>query len=186
MQMQQEARLPHSCASSRVRRYTAVTCSEDGTVRIWDCENLKQKTVLKPTLRRAGRCAINAVAYNTEGSVVAGGLFDGSIQLWDVRGGLTAGCAALSAMLWAASWRAAASFGASEVHVQTGGGLRGSFGFTRLFMLTDASCNATGGCSTLNQNHVVFLDFQRRALTAASMLAFAGLQHGTCKPQSRA
>lgn len=55
-------------------------------MRIWDCENLKQKTVLKPTLRRAGRVAINAVAYNTEGSVVAGGLFDGSIQLWDVRG----------------------------------------------------------------------------------------------------
>lgn len=72
---------------SSLCRYTAVTCSEDGTVRIWDCENLKQKTVLKPTLRRAGRVAINAVAYNTDGSVVAGGLMDGSIQLWDVRGG---------------------------------------------------------------------------------------------------
>ena len=72
---------------SNLCRYTAVTCSEDGTVRIWDCENLKQKTVLKPTLRRAGRVAINAVAYNTDGSVVAGGLMDGSIQLWDVRGG---------------------------------------------------------------------------------------------------
>lgn len=66
-----------------------MTCSEDGTVRIWDCENLKQKTVLKPTLRRAGRIAINAVAYNTDGSVVAGGLMDGSIQLWDVRGGFS-------------------------------------------------------------------------------------------------
>lgn len=38
---------------------------------------------------RAGRVAINAVAYNTEGSVVAGGLMDGSIQLWDVRGAIT-------------------------------------------------------------------------------------------------
>jgi WD40 repeat protein len=79
--------LHRTLANANLRRYTAVTCSEDGTVRIWDCENLKQKTVLKPTLRRAGRVAINAVVYNTDGSVVAGGLMDGSIQLWDVRGG---------------------------------------------------------------------------------------------------
>ena len=47
---------------------------------------MKQKTVLKPTLRRAGRTAITTCAYNAEGSVIAGGLADGSIQLWDVRG----------------------------------------------------------------------------------------------------
>lgn len=41
-----------SCKYDFGRRYTAITCSVDGTVRIWDCENLKQKAVLKPTLRR--------------------------------------------------------------------------------------------------------------------------------------
>jgi hypothetical protein len=34
---------------------TSMTCSDDGTIRIWDTWNLKQKTVIKPTLKRPGR-----------------------------------------------------------------------------------------------------------------------------------
>ena len=67
-------------------RETVATCSQDGTVRLWDSNAMKQKTVLKPTLRRAGRTAITTCTYNAEGSIIAGGLADGSIQLWDVRG----------------------------------------------------------------------------------------------------
>lgn len=67
-------------------RETVATCSQDGTVRLWDTTAIKQKTVLKPTLRRAGRFAVTTCAYNFDGSIIAGGLIDGSIQLWDVRG----------------------------------------------------------------------------------------------------
>lgn len=34
---------------------TGMTCSEDGTIRIWDMWQLEQKTVIKPTLRKPGR-----------------------------------------------------------------------------------------------------------------------------------
>jgi WD40 repeat protein len=58
-------------------------------VRVWDTENLVQKSVLKTTLARPGRVAVTACAYNADGSVIAGGLMDGSIQLWDVRGAMS-------------------------------------------------------------------------------------------------
>ncbi len=32
-----------------------MTCSEDGTVRIWDTHNVMQKTVVKPTLAKPVR-----------------------------------------------------------------------------------------------------------------------------------
>lgn len=74
------------CLVSCAYRETVATCAHDGTVRLWDANLLKQKTVLKPTLRRSGRTAITTCCYNAEGSVIAGGLVEGSIQLWDVKG----------------------------------------------------------------------------------------------------
>lgn len=69
-----------------VYRHTAMSCSEDGSVRIWDTEALTQRTVLKPTLSKPGRFTVSACAYNSDGGMIAAGLKDGSIQMWDVRG----------------------------------------------------------------------------------------------------
>jgi len=63
-----------------------MSCSEDGSVRIWDTEALTQRTVLKPTLSKPGRFTASACAYNSDGGMIAAGLKDGSIQMWDVRG----------------------------------------------------------------------------------------------------
>ncbi|KAI8469749.1 MAG: WD40-repeat-containing domain protein [Monoraphidium minutum] len=67
-------------------RFTAMTASEDGTVRIWDTWNIAQKTVIKPSLAAAGRVAVSTCAYNSDGRMIAAGLMDGTIQIWTVGG----------------------------------------------------------------------------------------------------
>ncbi len=93
---------PYPCAASppaplrprpAARRGTALTCSDDGTLRVWDMWELQQRTVIKPQLAKPGRVAVTACAFSTDGRLIAGGLMDGTIQLWDVKGG--PGCAAL-------------------------------------------------------------------------------------------
>jgi WD40 repeat protein len=95
-----------------IDRFTAITASEDGTVRagsgrrvqlshgshelylgslpmqvrVWDTHNLLQKTVVKPSLARPVRTAVTAVAYNSSGSFIGAGLADGTIQIWGVGG----------------------------------------------------------------------------------------------------
>ena len=41
--------------------------------------------MIKPTLKRPGRTAVTSIAYNKDGGLIAGGLEDGSVQLWDIR-----------------------------------------------------------------------------------------------------
>ena len=65
---------------------SGITSSADGTVRVWDMWTATQNTVIKPTLRRPGRTSVTAVRYNHNGSLIAGGLEDGTIQVWDIRG----------------------------------------------------------------------------------------------------
>lgn len=67
-------------------RNTAMTCSEDGTIRLWDTENIEQKTVVKPTLKKPGRVAVTACCFSPDGGAIAGGLRDGSIHLWSTKG----------------------------------------------------------------------------------------------------
>ncbi len=63
-----------------------MTCSEDGTVRLWDAQTSVQKTVVKPALAKAARTAVTACAYARDGRTIAAGLVDGSLQLWDASG----------------------------------------------------------------------------------------------------
>lgn len=51
-------------------RHTAMTCSTDGTVRLWDCEAIEQKLVIKPGA--SGRVPVTACCYNADGSLIAG------------------------------------------------------------------------------------------------------------------
>lgn len=67
-------------------RYSAMTCSDDGTVRLWDMEGMKQKTVIKPTLSKPQRTAVTACRYSPDGRFIAAGLVDGTIQLWSGTG----------------------------------------------------------------------------------------------------
>ncbi|KAG2434016.1 hypothetical protein HYH02_012476 [Chlamydomonas schloesseri] len=67
-------------------KFTAITASEDGTVRVWDTHNIAQKTVIKPSLAKPVRTAVTAVSYNSTGSLIGAGLADGTIQVWSVGG----------------------------------------------------------------------------------------------------
>eukprot|EP00873_Tetraselmis_striata_P012673 jgi/Tetstr1/432937/TSEL_022277.t1 len=67
-------------------RYTALTSSEDGSVRLWDCETMVQKTVIKPQLLKPGRIAATTCAFNQDGTMIGAGLRDGTVQLWSVKG----------------------------------------------------------------------------------------------------
>lgn len=75
-----------SCSKIFVCRYTAVTSSEDGSVRVWDTWNVAQKTVIKPTLKKPGRVAVSMARFNRDGRLIVAGLNNGTIQLWDVKG----------------------------------------------------------------------------------------------------
>lgn len=67
-------------------RYTGMTSSDDGSIRVWDTWNVLQKTVIKPQLAKPGRIAVTACAYNHDGGLIGGGMFDGTLQIWDVKG----------------------------------------------------------------------------------------------------
>ncbi|RZB48336.1 WD repeat-containing protein 70 isoform B [Glycine soja] len=65
---------------------TILTSSEDGSLRIWDVNDFKsQKQVIKPKLARPGRVPVTTCAWDHDGKCIAGGIGDGSIQVWDLR-----------------------------------------------------------------------------------------------------
>jgi WD40 repeat protein len=53
-----------------VDKHTAMTCSTDGTVRLWDCEAIEQKMVIKPNAQ--GRVPVSACCYSADGTLIAG------------------------------------------------------------------------------------------------------------------
>ncbi|XP_024973637.1 WD repeat-containing protein 70 [Cynara cardunculus var. scolymus] len=67
---------------------TILTSSEDGSLRIWDVNDFKsQKQVIKPKLARPGRVPVTTCAWDREGKSIAGGIGDGSIQIWSLKPG---------------------------------------------------------------------------------------------------
>ncbi|XP_021893777.1 WD repeat-containing protein 70 [Carica papaya] len=67
---------------------TILTSSEDGSLRIWDVNDFKsQKQVIKPKLARPGRVPVTTCAWDREGKCIAGGIGDGSIQIWNLKPG---------------------------------------------------------------------------------------------------
>lgn len=67
---------------------TILTSSEDGSLRIWDVNDFKtQKQVIKPKLARPGRVPVTTCAWDHEGKCIAGGIGDGSIQIWNLKPG---------------------------------------------------------------------------------------------------
>ncbi|XP_071689416.1 uncharacterized protein [Rutidosis leptorrhynchoides] len=67
---------------------TILTSSEDGSLRIWDVNDFNsQKQVIKPKLAKPGRTPVTTCAWDREGKSIAGGIGDGSIQIWSVKPG---------------------------------------------------------------------------------------------------
>lgn len=70
------------------KKETILTSSEDGSLRIWDVNDFKsQKQVIKPKLARPGRVPVTTCAWECEGKSIAGGIGDGSIQIWNLKAG---------------------------------------------------------------------------------------------------
>lgn len=65
-----------------------ITSSLDTTIRVWDSNNIKTKNlyVIKARGDKGYKVPITACAYDHYGNYIAGGCFDGSIQIWDEKG----------------------------------------------------------------------------------------------------
>lgn len=69
-------------------KQTILTSSDDGSLRIWDVNEFKtQKQAIKPKLARPGRVPVTACAWGLDGKCLAGGLGNGSVQVWNVKAG---------------------------------------------------------------------------------------------------
>ena len=70
-----------------LRHDTALTAGADGTMRTWALDRLgdargAQAAVLKPQLSKPGRFQVTSCAYSADGALIAGGVTDGTIQLF--------------------------------------------------------------------------------------------------------
>lgn len=63
-----------------------LTAAMDSTMRIWDTFNPRQhRSIIKTRSQGGLKTVPSACAYNRDGSLIAAGCVDGSIQLWDTR-----------------------------------------------------------------------------------------------------
>ncbi|GAB6022136.1 WD repeat-containing protein 70 [Chamberlinius hualienensis] len=63
-----------------------MTCSNDGTARLWSAKDSKKhKNLIKPRTQGGLRAIPNTCTYSRDGNLVACACKDGSIQMWDHR-----------------------------------------------------------------------------------------------------
>ncbi|XP_022669030.1 WD repeat-containing protein 70-like isoform X1 [Varroa destructor] len=72
------------------QRAEFMTCSNDGSVRLWDSQNTpvvggKHKAIMKPRQQGGLRAVPTACCYSQDGNWCAAACNDGSIQIWDHR-----------------------------------------------------------------------------------------------------
>jgi len=69
-----------------VHRQQFATSSLDSTIRIWECfRGRQQKQVIKTRAEGGLKTCPTSITYNRDGSLLAAGCNDGSIQMWDTR-----------------------------------------------------------------------------------------------------
>lgn len=79
------AALNSGCWHPQIRE-EFMTCSQDGTMRLWLTDNPKQhKAVIKPRQQGGLKVSPTSCVFSRDGNTVACGCFDGSIQMWDHR-----------------------------------------------------------------------------------------------------
>ncbi|KAG2040923.1 quinon protein alcohol dehydrogenase-like superfamily [Suillus americanus] len=71
-----------SAVSSRRRRI--LTCSEDGSIRVWDLES---GTQVGDAWKDEGSGVMRTISLSPDGTMVASGSHDGAVRLWDVDTG---------------------------------------------------------------------------------------------------
>ncbi|KAF9094324.1 hypothetical protein BGX29_009539 [Mortierella sp. GBA35] len=65
-----------------------ITSSTDGTIRLWDVENTRKQVdvIAYKTKERGGRTPVTAVAYSSDGRMIAGAGGDGTLSLYPSTG----------------------------------------------------------------------------------------------------
>ncbi|KAL5015983.1 hypothetical protein ScPMuIL_005572 [Solemya velum] len=78
------ATLNSGCWNPKIRE-EFLTCSNDGSVRLWDVnsQGRNHKNIMKPRTQQGRKVIPTACAYSPDGRYVAAACQDGSIQLWD-------------------------------------------------------------------------------------------------------
>ncbi|KAF9915227.1 hypothetical protein BX616_006633 [Lobosporangium transversale] len=65
-----------------------ITSSTDGSIRLWDVENIRKQAdvIAYKTKERGGRTPVTAVNYSSDGKIIAGAAGDGTISLYPSKG----------------------------------------------------------------------------------------------------
>lgn len=70
-----------------------ITCSNDGTVRLWNINNAKKhKNIIKLKSSNGKKTIPTSCAFNRDGKLIAAVCQDGSIQMWDTAKMFTSPC----------------------------------------------------------------------------------------------
>lgn len=68
------------------RKEDFLTCATDSTLRFWDVTNKNHhKNIIKVRGQGGLKTVPNSCAFNPDGTLIAAGCVDGSIQMWDTR-----------------------------------------------------------------------------------------------------
>lgn len=79
------AMLNNACWNPKIKD-EFISCSDDGTVRIWKTENPKKnKTVIKTKNKQGKKAIPTRCCFSRDGRIIAAACQDGSIQAWDTR-----------------------------------------------------------------------------------------------------
>lgn len=68
-----------------IKRDEFLTSSQDSTLRLWIVKSKEQKTVIKTRAQGGLKTNPTSCTFNRDGTLIAAGCIDGSIQMWDTR-----------------------------------------------------------------------------------------------------